>query len=538
MTSYTRPGVFVNQSLTPLSTSASGFVGGSVACFVGAFNQGPLQPTFVTSWQNYVTLYGGFSTANGSPLHYAVYQYFLNGGSGCYVYRVPNTDSAVAAKVIDGMTGGADAALGVLNVTASSPGVWGNSIYVEIQPVGSATSTAVFNLNVYQGGTAASNLVESWPAVSLNPASPRNALTVVNATNGGSKYVVLSEVSAQWTNGYSAGVNDPAITTPTALTAGSDGTAAPALDTAITTGISGTGWSSPSLNSLASQVLNVNIPAGPSAGVTQSILNNVITWAVGQGNVFVVIDAPFGGVPLESSSAIVSAYNTYLTGGGTPVTPDANVAVYGPWLSIQDPAAATTTATKWVAPGGAVLGLWSRSDAASSVAQTPAGTTATIAAVALEAYFTPADLSNLETYQVNPVKQIPGIGLCVFGGRTLSTGFPNRYINVSRTLMQFTTDFVNLTQFAIFQNNDAELWQSITTVLTGYLMQAMQSGMLAGTTPETAFAVVCDDTTTSSAQAQAGIVNATVAVALVSPAEFIIINLSQMQSGGTATVSS
>lgn len=537
MTSYTRPGVFVNQSLTPLSTSASGFVGGSVACFVGAFNQGPVQPTFVTSWQNYVTLYGGFSTANGSPLHYAVYQYFLNGGSGCYVYRVPNTDAVVAAKVIDGMAAGGDAALGVLNVTASSPGVWGNSLYVEIVPVGSPTSTATFNLNVYQGGSASSNLVESWPAVSLNPASPRNALTLVNASTGGSKYIVLSEVSAQWTGGYTAGVNDPAITTPTALTAGADGTAAPALDTAITTGISGTGWASPGLNNLASTVLNVNIPAGPSAGVTQSIINNVIAWATTQGNVFVVIDAPFGGVPLEASGTLVTSYNTYLT-GGTPITTASNAAIYGPWLSIQDPAAATTNATKWVAPGGAVLGLWSRSDVLNSVAQTPAGTTATIAAVALEAYFSPTDLGNLEIAHVNPVKQIPGVGPCVFGGKTLATGFPNQFINVSRTLMQFTTDFVNITQFAIFQNNDAGLWQSITTVLTGYLMQAMQTGMLAGTTPETSFAVVCDDTTTSAAQAQAGIVNATVAVALVSPAEFIIINLSQMQSGGSATVSS
>jgi phage tail sheath protein FI len=51
------------------------------------------------------------------------------------------------------------------------------------------------------------------------------------------------------------------------------------------------------------------------------------------------------------------------------------------------------------------------------------------------------------------------------------------------------------------------------------------------------WAVTCDSTTTSAAQAQAGIVNAQVEVALVSPAEFITINLSQMQGGGSATVS-
>lgn len=535
MTTYSRPGVFVNQSLSPLTASPSGVTGGAVACFVGAYNTGPSQPTLVTSWQNYARLYGGFATAGASPLAYAVYQYFNNGGSACYVYRVPNTDAVVASISIDGYTGGSDASTPTLKFTANNPGVWGNGLYVEIVPGNGVTGddTSVFTLNVYQGGTTAGSLVETWPAVSLNPASSRNLLTLVNATLGGSNYLTATLLVA-----YVAGA-DPIgnAGSPTALTSGADGTSAPALDTAITSGISGTGWNAPGLGVLANTVLNVNIPASASSGVSASVLNNVISWAASQGNVFVVIDAPFGGVPLLQSSALVTAYGTYIT-GGTAINASPVAAMYGPWLSIKDPASASPNATRWVAPGGAILGVWSVSDSTYNVAQSPAGTTATVSAAGLEAYFTPTDLGNLETYQINPVKLIPGAGFCVFGARTLANGYPNRYINVSRTLMQFTTDFVNITQFAIFQNNDPALWQSIETVLTSYLMQAMQAGMLAGVTPETSFSVVCDDTTTSAAQAQAGIVNATVAVALVSPAEFIIISLSQMQGGGTATVSS
>lgn len=549
MATYSRPGVFVNQSLTPLTASAGGATGGSVACFVGAYNIGPVTPTFVTSWQNYVNLFGGFNVANASPLAYAVWQYFNNGGSGCYVYRVPNTDAAVASLTVGSVAqaSGSPVTPDLLTFTAKSPGAWANTMYVEIVPGSSSTDgTSTFTLNIYNGGTAATNLVETWPSVSLSPSSARNLVSLVNASTGGSNYVTVT--TSFGSGGYSPGTgdSDPAgnAGSPTNLSGGADGSTAPALDTAITTGISGTGWNSPGLSGLSTQVINVNIPSGPvSSAVAQSVINNVISWAETQGNVFVVIDAPPGTMvttgAAESSSSVVASYQQYLTTGGTVIDQSPVAAMYGPWLSIQDPASSSPIATKWVAPGGAILGVWSRSDAQNTVAQTPAGTTALVSCVGLEAYFTPADLSNLTTYQVNPVKQVPGTGFVVFGGRTLATGYPNMYINVSRTLLQFTTDFINITQFAIFQNNDATLWQSITNVLTNYLMQAMQNNMLAGTTPETAFQVTCDATTTSPAQAQAGIVNATVAVALVSPAEFIIINLSQMSSGtSTATVSS
>lgn len=543
MATYARPGVFVNQSLTPL-LSSPGVTGGAVACFAAPYNIGPTRPTLVTSWQQYTNLFGGFNVASGSPLAYAVYQYFNNGGTGTYVYRVPNTDAAVASTVFasvetvttDSVT--APYNTGLLTFTATNPGAWANKLYIEIVPGSASTNdnTAVFTVNVYNGGTTSAYLVETWPSVSLNPSSSRNLLSLMNATAAGSNYVT---VTASFTGGsYVAGdgSSDPLgnAGSPVALSGGADGSAAPAIDTAITSGVSGTGWSAPGLGVLTNVLVNLNIPGE----ATQGILNNVISWAESQGNVFVVIDAPFGGVPLLASNALVTLYQQFLSSGGTAIDASPVAAVYGPWLSIPDPASSSSTATKWVAPGGAVLGVWARSDAQNTIAQTPAGTQATVSATALEAYFTTTDLNNLESYQVNPVKLIQSAGFCIFGGRTLATGYPNRYINVSRTLMQFTLDFVNITQFAIFQNNDAALWASISTVLTSYLMQAMQAGMLAGTTPGTAFSVICDSTTTSAAQAQAGIVNATVAVALASPAEFIIINLSQMQGGGSATVTS
>ena len=99
-------------------------------------------------------------------------------------------------------------------------------------------------------------------------------------------------------------------------------------------------------------------------------------------------------------------------------------------------------------------------------------------------------------------------------------------------------DLTFLCQFAIFMPNDADLWAQITSVITNYLIQQMQSDVLAGDTPQTAFSVLCNASNNSVSTAQSGIVNVHVAVALASPAEFILINLSQFQGTTTATVTS
>jgi hypothetical protein len=658
-TTYSRPGVFVNQSLTPLSTSPGGASGGAVAVFAAPYNIGPVKPTLVTSWQQYVALFGGFSVANGNPLAYAVWQYFNNGGTGCYVIRVPNSNAALASGSIDsvsasvvnptaaptvttaatggtvaagtylvetsyinangetlpspaativttgststitvtsppaaqGATGwyayvsqvggttltrqqaaGSATAIGtaltitapptstglapqtsngtataspVLTLTSLAPGAYANSLYYEVVPAGTGSdNTATFTLNIYQGGTAQGNLVEAWPGVSMNPSSGRYLLSLVNSSQGGSNYV---SASIGYTGAYATGGScDPVGNAgePLPLSSGADGTTAPSdanLATAIA-GIpngaqvtySGTGWASVPLTTVPqNQVFNLNMP-----GADIGLVNTMISWAQSQGNVFVIIDGAFVG-PQASSTSIANSYASLVTGGaGAALTPSPNAVVYGPWLSIPDPASTSPTATKWVAPGGAVLGYWAQNDAQSNVAQTPAGVQATLQAVALETYFSPSDLTALENVQVNPIKLIPNTGFCIFGGRTQGVGYPNRYINVSRTLAQFQVDFQSITAYAIFQNNDSGLWSSIAGTLTAYLNQAMQNGMLASATASSAFLVTCDDTINTAATAQAGIVNAQVAVALVSPAEFIIINLSQMSSGSSASVSS
>ena len=515
MTTPARPGVFVTTTLSPLAISSTGIPGQAIPAFALPYNIGPVAPTLITSWQQFTKLYGNFSVANGSYLHYAVYQFFANAGRACYVLRMPNTDAVYATGNFDGV--GGDSSTSILTVKASSPGTWGNQVYVNIIASG---VTGRVNINVYSGGSTSGYLVETWVNLSMNPSDSRNIASIMNSPAGGSTYVTVAETLGG--GGYIAGTTDLAVTgSPVALSGGGDGTTAPSIGATVQT----------QFDTLQNQILNLNIPGWTTAGD----LNSVISWAQGRGDVFLVIDGPAPNLPATSAQVATNYVNLAQSDG---ITPTVQAAIYGPWLQIADPASAVPGATRWVPPGGAVLGVWNNNDILHGVEKTPAGITSRVGAISLEANFTPTDLNNLQAAMVNPIKLIPGVGPCVFGGLTLQPGYPNQFIAVERTLQMLIHDLTFLCQFAIFMPNDADLWAQITSVITNYLIQQMQSDVLAGDTPQTAFSVLCDASNNSVSTAQSGIVNVQVAVALASPAEFILINLSQFQGTTTATVTS
>jgi phage tail sheath protein FI len=114
------------------------------------------------------------------------------------------------------------------------------------------------------------------------------------------------------------------------------------------------------------------------------------------------------------------------------------------------------------------------------------------------------------------------------GARTLKQdGTANRYVSMRRSLIYLKKELQGLTQFALFENNDADLWArlrtSIGVFLTGYLNQ----GGLAGAGPTEAFFVKCDRENNSTDTVANGEVHIEVGVALEYPAEFVVLTLSQ-----------
>ncbi len=83
--SYLSPGVYVEE-VESGSRLIEG-VGTSVAAFVGFAQKGPFnEPTLVTNWTQFVTVFGDF--VEGTYLATSVYGYFANGGGVCYVIRI------------------------------------------------------------------------------------------------------------------------------------------------------------------------------------------------------------------------------------------------------------------------------------------------------------------------------------------------------------------------------------------------------------------------------------------------------------------
>jgi uncharacterized protein len=513
MTTPNSPGIYITETLTPITNN--NVPGEAIGVIAANYNRGPNLPTLISSWNQFVQKYGTFAQAgNNNYMHYAVYQFFNNGGSQLYVLAIPNTDAAYGTLTLQDVNTPPD---NVMTVKSVSPGAWADNIYIAITSSG---TTGRFNFQVYYGGTASSNLVENFIDLSINPVDPRNVAAIVNSPTYGSSYITLT-VSLP-SNNYVAGVDDPALISATPLAGGSDGVTAPSLSTAIPA----------ALDQLQGHVLNVNVPGVYAA----STINVLSSWAAGRGDVMLIVDGPAPNPPATSAQVATNYIN--LVTGGSPIAQSSYVTLYAPWIQILDPASSIPGATRWVAPGGAVLGVWARTDNTVGPWQTPAGIQyGQINLVNLEALFTSTDLGNLTNNNINAIRFVPNYYPAVMGGRTLLQSYPDRYIAVRRMLIMLEHDFTFLLQPALFQPNNSALWQQVVSVITNYLTGLMQQGSLGGSTPATTFQVICDSSNNTPATAQSGIVNVSVAVALNSPAEFILINITQNQNTGTTTIS-
>jgi hypothetical protein len=314
MAGYLRPGVYVEESLN-LVPPAQSTTSQSIAAFIGSTDRGPVVPTLVTSWSQYVSLYGGWTS--NKAMHIAALLFFSNGGSQAYIKRVVDVAADTATRTFDDRAGTPDE---TLTLNAKNVGAWGNNINVTIAD---ANTTGAFDLTVYFGGDAQTNIVERFTDLSMTATDDRYAISVINSQ---SKYVsAVDEGSAA-----TGATRRPATTANADLAAGSDGTAVDAADIAADI---------EAFDTVASSLV-LNAP-----GVTGSTPVNLITsWAEDRGDVFVVID------PIAGSAANqITTADSYTT--------TSYAAVYYPQIVIKDPSVTTQGVTTLANPGGAVVGL-------------------------------------------------------------------------------------------------------------------------------------------------------------------------------------
>jgi hypothetical protein len=495
---YSRPGVYISERLLTAPV-AGGATANAAGAIVAPLAQGPEAVTLVTSWYEFTKNFGGYNSSY--PATFEVASFFNNGGRELYVKRILASDADAAT--VDVETSGA---VTVFTATAKNKGTDGNNLRVGVT-LGTVSST--YTITVYRESGIANDtsddvILERYENVVFNDsASSDYAETVINL------------VSANINISNSASGVPVVEIYP--LTGGSDGTAVVADDYLD--------YQSTSVSvfdqfSSLDRPLVIFLPAIQTTLSTDinDVYDDAAAWAE-SNNGFVVAST---GAEKTVSEAISFAAS---------LTDTSHAAVYYPHLFISDPLGRGAGALRKIAPAGAVAGLYLATDATKGVFKAPAGIATTLlGVVAVEKTFSSAELDtmNASTSPVNPIRQIPGAGLAVMGARTLKQdGTANKYVNMRRSLIYIRKNLKNLTEFAIFENNDERLWAQINNNITVFLNEYRNQGGLRGATVGQAFFVKCDAENNSAQQIANGEVHVQVGVALQYPAEFIVIDLSQ-----------
>ena len=462
--SFTYPGVYVEE--LPSGVHPIAGVATSNTAFVDYFSQGPVnQPVNVTSYADFTRQFGGLNSL--SEASYAVQQFFLNGGTSAWIVRITDAGQPTASPAVPGSPAAAaklslsdSGSTDVLDVTAFSPGVWGDELQVAVdqqQPAGATTET--FNLVVRRAtGSAGSYQVlasEVYRNLSLDSTSPSFAPNAINGISSLITVSVPSSVSATDLPAVATGfagqsVSDPTIISSpsigpfTPLAGGGDGGSPQASD--FEAGIQ-------ALDQIAPFIFNLLCLPGAlklDAADCAQVYGAAVTYCQSK-RAYLLVDIPQN---VQSASAMIEL----LTGSGSALpAPSSAAGVYFPRLTIPDPLA--NNALRDVGASGTIAGVIARIDANRGVWKAAAGTEASILGANLVTNLNDADNGSLNVLGVNVLRSFPVYGSVVWGARTMLGADQQasewKYAAVRRTADYIEESLVEGLKWVVFEPNDA-----------------------------------------------------------------------------------
>ncbi|MEV6954439.1 phage tail sheath C-terminal domain-containing protein [Streptomyces sp. NPDC051183] len=521
--SPTFPGVYIHEVKSAVHTITG--VPTSVTAFVGAAVRGPTdRPVHITSFADYQRLFGG--VVPRSPLGYAVYQYYANGGSEAEIVRLVHTgdsDDTKNAKTSTIELAGSR----TVTLVARGQGLWGDSLHVRVDhdtsevPAAGGTRTQ-YNLTVLDKGTGALERylnVSSDPedANALDKALSSSALVTVPATNPVLDVVPTAHEVIAPTDASQDPFDDAKPNRYEKASGGADG-GAPALAD-YQGGATGQASKTGLYQLLKTDIFNLLcLPGAPQSALAPAAA------LCGERRAVLIVDPPTGWTGIDAA----------VTGMATPpVTGDAakNAVVYFPNLLIPDPAAGGVPTT--VPPCGTVAGVMARTDVQRGVWKAPAGTDASLAGVtAPTVAMTDLENGRLNQLGVNCLRSFPVLGPLVWGARTLRgadrLADEWKYLPVRRLALFVEESLYRGTQWVVFEPNDEPLWASIRLNVGAFMNGLFRQGALQGTTAREAYLVKCDRENNPQNDIDRGIVNIVVGFAPLKPAEFVIIHIEQL----------
>lgn len=528
MPEYLSPGIYVEEVDTGAKPIEG--VGTATAAFVGFTEKAQLrersngawvtrdlrnQPTLITNWTQFVERFGGF--VEGAYLPHAVYGYFQNGGTRCYVLSVKTMPKAQTAllnaegkprlivRAKEAGFSGLD-----LRVTVDAPEPAGEegeeepgpfTVTVERERVGGGWQVAETLRDVtletvdeqvrvaYQTGKA-----PEWieivvpeadaPLADLWPRSQEQSLQIeTNLLAPPSSEDFRGDISER------TGVEG--------LEALDDVTIVSVPDLMMT---------------MPDQELDLDM--------VKAVQSMLIAHCERLGDRVAVLDAPPGLSPQE-----VRKWRMDVAGYDSSYA-----ALYYPWVQSQNP---TNSHTVELPPSGHVAGVWARTDSERGVHKAPANEIVR-GATGLAYNVTKREQNILNPNGVNCIRAFPGMGIRVWGARTLSNNPAWRYINVRRLFNYVEKSIERGTMWVVFEPNNPRLWARVRRDVTAFLTTVWRSGALFGSSPDQAFYVKCDEELNPPESRDQGRLVIEIGLAPVKPAEFVIFRITQWSGGGAA----
>lgn len=491
---YQRPDVYfekINSGEQPIQIQGS-----STGALIGKSPRGKaFEPMLVTSWSDFIRKF-----AKGIPmpfikednLAYSVYGFFQNGGNRLYVQRVVDSGAKKAKGTFSPALTGVSLkekevlpkAVNTISFFAKDEGDWGNELTLEVK-----TKTGVeggFDFLVKMSGA----VVESF-VVTNGVDSDYYFKDVINATSNFIEITGEGDIAA--------------------------GTAKFATGVQTYASVNDSDYKKAITNfELVEEKINLIAVPGIT---TDAVIQALVEYADKHG-AFPIFDSPVGN---DRETEIT--YRKKFTGD--------NGAVYYPNIKVVDPLSKQGN-LKICPPSGHLMGVYARTDRERGVFKVPAGQEAIIkGAVALEKPILAEDLNELNPLGVNCLVSKTNRGIVAWGGRTISLQPKLRYISDVRLDQIIEETAYQGTQWAIFEPNDEDLWERLTTSLKGMLHTMFERGWFKGKNAEQAYYVKCDGDLNTQQSIDRGEIIAEIGYAKKRPAEFVVIRV--VQKSGEAS---
>lgn len=187
--------------------------------------------------------------------------------------------------------------------------------------------------------------------------------------------------------------------------------------------------------------------------------------------------------------------------------------------------------TVTLAPSAAVAGIYAKVDSNRGVWKAPANESlSSVNEPTVKITHEMQEGLNIDTSgkSINAIRSFTGKGILVWGSRTLA-GNDNewRYVPVRRFFNMAEESIKKATEQFVFEPNDANTWVKVRAMIENFLTLQWRAGALAGAKPEQAFFVrVGLGETMTADDILNGRMNVEIGMAVVRPAEFIILKFS------------